>query len=275
MALSIFDAAKAGEAEGVRAFLQSGGDVEAKNPYGFTALHCAAWACNKADATGGLEVIRALLEAGASPNALSKDGRSVLYLMAEMSWTLEPVQLLVERGADPNVKDSHGNHVVINAMSRDVKHYLSKLTGHPVPPPPLKLKETKLTAKEWRVVKARLDQVFDEMNQGGLVAVQDAGYTQEDGFSDCSQQFRERGGVAVGLSGFCFYTRQDLNRGKRTSSLPLAFWGAPDGNDESMLRVGNKVVEIFRANGFTVDWSGSAATRPTVYLQNLATQGAR
>lgn len=270
MALSIFDAAKAGEADQVRAFLGSGAELEAVNPYGFTALHCAALACNKADAKGGLEVLRVLLHAGASPNAVSKDGRSVLYLMAEMSWTLEPVQLLVEQGADPNVKDSHGNHVVVNARSREVKQYLSRLTGYPVPPPPLKVKDEKLTAAEWRVAEEKLHQVFEQMNKVGVVALQDAGYTQEDGFSDCSQKFHERGGSDAGLIGICFYTRQDQNRAKRTSLLSLGFWGAPDGNDESMIQVGRKVVEIFTANGFLVDWRGSAGSRPAVYLRHLS-----
>src|SRR6266513_1946144 len=77
---------------------------------------------------------------------------------------------------------------------------------------------------------------------------------------------RRRMGSPIALKSFCFYTRQDLNRAKRTSQLSLAFWGAPDGASESMLRVGQCVVDAFRKNGFIGDWSESPSLRLTVYL---------
>jgi hypothetical protein len=99
--------------------------------------------------------------------------------------------------------------------------------------------------------------VFEALTKAGLVTLQDAGQTQSDGFSDCSEAFHERGGKAAGVHGFCFYTRQDLNRAKSTSQLSLAFWGAPKGADADMKRVGELVVEHFRKAGFEVRWNGS------------------
>jgi len=123
-----------------------------------------------------------------------------------------------------------------------------------------------MNAKQWREAKAKIDSVFDRLSECGLVTLQDAGQTQSDGFSDCAEVFRDRGGEDAGLHGFCFYTRQDLNRAKRTSHLTLAFWGAPEGQPEDMEKVGRLIVDAFRGSGFAVDWDGSGGMRPTVYL---------
>lgn len=40
--LDIFDAARASDVKTVRAHIEKGCDLKAKNEYGFTALHCAA-----------------------------------------------------------------------------------------------------------------------------------------------------------------------------------------------------------------------------------------
>lgn len=263
----LFQAARAGDIEAVRRYLREGADVNAKNDRGLTALHCAAIACNKADTGPGTAVIRLLLEAGASPNAVSADGRSVLYLTAEMSWTTEPVEVLVAAGASPDVTSPHGIHVVTNALAKDVKEYLSKLTGKPVPPPRVVRKDVKLGFIEWRKAKTQLDRVFATLQRSGLVALQNAGTTQEDGFSDCAEVFEAQGGVKAGLKGFCFYTSQDRARAKASGLLPLAFWGAPEGDNESMVQVGRIVVDAFRAAGFAVEWNGTPAERPTVTLK--------
>jgi hypothetical protein len=159
-----------------------------------------------------------------------------------------------------------GIHVVVNALSSDVKQYLSQPTGHAVPPPRPTAKEAKLSTSEWRQVKTRMDKVFDELNRSGLVAIQDAGYTQEDGPSDCAEEFERRGGVGAGLIGACYYTRQDLNRAKRTRLLLLAFSGGQEGGDGGIVSVGNRIVEILKAHNFVVEWTGTADERPTVHL---------
>lgn len=65
----------------------------------------------------------------------------------------------------------------------------------------------------------------------------------------------------------CFYTRQDLNRAKRSSDLALAFWGGPEGEAEPTNRVGHKIVEAFGSVGLPVKWNGSERVRPTVDLR--------
>jgi hypothetical protein len=267
MEKNIFEAARAGDEKRVKICLEEGVDLVAKNEYGFTALHCAAMGCNAADGISALVVINLLLNAGSLVNATSNDGRTALYLAAEFSPTIEPLKVLIDAGAEADIRDAHGNHIVTNAMTEEVQEFLSRLTGHPIPQPPLQLESVKLSIGEWRSAKVQLDKVFDALTQEGLIVMQDAGTTQEDGFSDCAEEFGSR--AAANLSGFCFYTRQDLNRAKRTSQLPLAFWGAPEGAPQAMLHVSRQIVFAFRQNGFLVDWSGSPSMRPIIYLQNI------
>lgn len=264
--MDIFEAARAGDLKAVKSCLQSQElDLRSENAHGFTALHCAVMACNSVDEATGVALVKMLIEAGAPVNWPARDGRTVLFLAAEFSCHLEPIKSLAAAGANANVRN-HGVHVVTNAKMPAVQKYLSELTGHPIPPPRVSMKAIKMTAAEWKAAKAKMDPIFAGLAKE-LVVLQDAGTTQEDGFSDCSEEFRARGGTGAGLRGFCFYTRQDLNRAKRSSQLSLAFWGAPDGNDEAMLEVGEKVVDAFRKSGFTVDWNGSPKMRPTLFLK--------
>jgi len=265
----IFDAARSGEIETVKVHLNQGVDLSATNEYGFTALHCAAMACNAVDEPKALAVIDLLLKAGSPVEAVSNDGRTVLFLAAEFSRTVAPLEVLIRAGAKADVRNAHGVHIVTNAAAKQVQRFLSDLTGHPIPAPRPARLSVKLGAAEWRAAKLQLDQVFNALSQSGLVALQDAGTTQEDGFSDCAEQFRARRGLGIGLRGFCFYTRQDLNRAKRTSRLSLAFWGAPDGAPEATTRVGQQIVDAFCKQGFVVDWNGSPSMRPTIFLQEI------
>lgn len=269
----IFEAAREADAKTVNACIAAGADMAAVNKQGFTALQCAAMGSNEAEVDANLAVLRLLLEAGSPLEYTGTDGRTALYLAAEFAPTTEAVQLLLDAGANADVSDSHGNHVTVNAMMEEVVELLARVTGKPIPEaPPPEPDPVKMTTAQWRAAKARIDEVFDVLTKAGLVTLQDAGQTQSDGFSDCAEVFRERGGEAAGVHGFCFYTRQDLNRAKRSSQLSLAFWGAPKGADADMLRVGELIVEHFRKAGFEVRWNGAASMRPEVDLRQLSSQ---
>ncbi|QDT51604.1 Ankyrin repeats (3 copies) [Symmachiella dynata] len=263
----IFDAARNSDLKMTRACLEAGAKPAARNEYGFTALHCAAMGTNTGDLSKILAVMRLLIEAGSPLESIGGGGRTPLYLAAEFSPSTEPIQLLLDAGANPNTRDEHGNHIVTNAMTPEAQELLSRVTGEPVPePPPPEPELIKMTAEQWNEAKRHIDSIFDQLSEAGLVTLQDAGYTQEDGFSDCAEVFHDRGGEKAGLHGCCFYTRQDLDRAKQTSQLQLAFWGAPKGQPNDMERVGQLIVDAFRENGFSVNWDGSGGKRPTVYL---------
>ncbi|MBJ2155162.1 DUF6891 domain-containing protein [Variovorax sp. IB41] len=269
----IFEAAREADVETVRACIAAGADMAAVNAQGFTALQCAAMGSNQTEVAPNIAVLRLLLDAASPLEYTGTDGRTALYLAAEFAPTTDAVQLLLDAGAKADISDGHGNHITVNAMMEEVVALLARVTGKPIPePPPPEPDPVKMTTAQWRVTKARIDAVFEALTKAGLVALQDAGQTQSDGFSDCTEAFHERGGEAAGVHGFCFYTRQDLNRAKRTSQLSLAYWGAPQGADADMLRVGELIVGRFRTAGFEVRWNGAASMRPEVDLRQASPQ---
>jgi len=269
----IFDAARKADVKTTRACIEAGADLAAVNKQGFTALQCAAMGSNETEVELNLAVLRLLLEAGSPLEYTGTDGRTALYLAAEFAPTTDAVQLLIDAGAKADISDSHGNHITVNAMMEEVVELLARVTGQPVPePPPPEPEPVKMTTAQWRAAKARIDAVFGALAKAGLVTLQDAGQTQSDGFSDCVEEFHERGGEAAGVHGFCFYTRQDLNRAKSTSRLSLAFWGAPEGADADMLRVGELIVDHFRKAGFEVRWNGAVSMRPEIDLRQASSQ---
>ena len=266
--VDIFEAARAGEVESVQACLDAGADPTAVNGHGFTALQCAAAGSDTTAVPKNLAVLKLLLDAGSPLEYVGKGGRTALYLAAEFAPRVDAVQLLIDRGCQVNVCDQFGKDIVANARMPAVKRLLSRVTGQSVPKPERRAtpRPTKLTTADWRSVKARLNRVFDALSTERLIALQNAGTTQEDGFSDCSQEWHERDGKAEGLQGFCFYTSEDLRRAKETSQLPLAFWGAPAGAEKDMRRVGALIVKVFQDAGFSVDWNGTGGERPMVKL---------
>ena len=264
--VDIFEAARKGDVATVKHCIAAGININAKNDYHFTALHCAIMGANTANEENIIEIIQALINAGSHLEQMGGGGRTALYLAAEFSKSVAPVQTLLNAGAQANVYDEHGNHIVINAMNKNVQSLLSQITGVAVPPLKIEIPAIKMTSAQWSAAKRRIDTVFDALTQAGLVTMHNAGTTQEDGFSDCAEEFRARGGVQANLQGFCFYSRQDLNCAKRTSQLPLSFWGSPEGAPKDMERVGKQIVDTFKNAGFRVDWNGTGNMRPTIYL---------
>ena len=128
----VADAASRGDVEAVRSLLQRGIDVQTAQADGMTALH---WAAMRSDvdlaetllyAGANLEattrigqhtplhvasrsgqpgVLRALLEAGADPHALTASGATALHLAAGAG-SAEAVAALIDHGADIDVREN-------------------------------------------------------------------------------------------------------------------------------------------------------------------------
>jgi hypothetical protein len=106
----------------------------------------------------------------------------------------------------------------------------------------------------------RLDRVFESLEGQGILALQNAGYTQSDGLSDVAQFYHEAGGEQSGIQGYCFYHGQDLERVMASGVLWLAF-GHVSGEDDKGIEIGQRIKREFEAAGFTVEWDGSVNTR--------------
>lgn len=269
MTTVLFDAIQHGDIPRLQSELALKPDLSLKDTYGFAPLHRATMVSNSLEETTAVAMLEALIQAGAPLELTTQDGRTALYLAAEFPPSVAPLKALIEAGANPNISDGFGNHIVTNAMAEEVQAYLAHLTGEPLPIAPLELDNIKLSAAEWKAAKTHLDAAFEQLSQAGILVLQNVGTTQEDGFADASEALRVALLEGKTYQGFCFYTTTDLNRAKRTSKLSLAFWGAPDGNDESLLNVAQTIIAQLSKTPFVVDWNGSVKQRPMIYLQRL------
>ncbi|MDY7083643.1 MAG: ankyrin repeat domain-containing protein [Actinomycetota bacterium] len=265
---TIFEAARRGDVQAVQDRLGAGADVSAVDPHGFTALHSAAIGADTTPVPQNLAVLDLLVRAGSPLEQRSRDGRTALFLAAEFAPSTDAVHLLLEAGAQADIVTDTGSHVLDNARTPAVARMLSRITGRPLPQPAAPEPDpVRMRTAQWHAASARIATVFEALTSAGVVALQDTGRSQEDGFDECAEVYRKRSGATAGLHGFCYYTRQDTRRAKRTSRLPLAFWGAPDGGPADMERVGELIVHAFRKHGFDIDWNGSGGTRPVVDLR--------
>jgi hypothetical protein len=107
----------------------------------------------------------------------------------------------------------------------------------------------------------RLDGVFAALNARGIIALQNAGYTQSDGYDDVRQSYDERLDPDT-VIGYCFYHGQDLERAVHGEGLYLAF-GPLDAKKEETEgpRIGAMIVEELARAGFAVTWNGTFGQR--------------
>lgn len=109
----------------------------------------------------------------------------------------------------------------------------------------------------------RLDAVFAALRQRGIVALQNAGITQSDGYSDCSEEFASLSAQQRSrVIGYCFYHWQDVEHAVEGRGLFLAF-GPVDPKQEKTHgpAVGRVVVEELQKAGFATAWDGTFGAR--------------
>ena len=103
----VIDAARRGDAAGVRALIQKKAPATAADPDGTTALHVAVQ-------NDQIEIVQALLKAGAQANAATRYGVTPLALAAT-NGSPAVVAALTEAGANPNAANPDGETVLMDA----------------------------------------------------------------------------------------------------------------------------------------------------------------
>lgn len=264
MNIDIFDACREGNIEQVKKHITDKVDLTQFNDYGFTALQCAAAGSDGTEAKITLAILKILIEAGSDIQIEGQDKRTALYLLAEFSESLEPIKYLVDQGAKANVFDEYGNHITKNARLLKAQQYLIELTGASLTKEP-EIESIKMDSKQWKLAKETISKVFLTLENKGLIVIPSAENIQEDGFSACSEVYNNHPNPNT-IIGFCFYTKQDAKRAKKTSILLLGY-GGTDGKDESTVKIGQHIVEAFEQANFIVKWNSKASDRPSIYLQ--------
>ncbi|WP_299462264.1 hypothetical protein, partial [uncultured Gimesia sp.] len=111
--------------------------------------------------------------------------------------------------------------------------------------------------KTWPAVTDcdRLNLAFAGMEKRGLIALQNAGNTQTDGYEIFEYCLEEEHPQPETVIGYCFYHNQDLERAVAGDDLYLAF-GPRDSKVEETkrLEVGNIVREELERAGLQVEW---------------------
>jgi len=257
--MSLFEAARAADLDGVRAALAEGASAQDTDEQGFTPLHLAAMGANQGDTDDVAQILALLIEVGAPLEHPGLDGRTALYLAAEFSKGTAPVQVLLDAGADPDVRDSYDNHVTVNALDDDVRALLSSLTGVEAVPVPEEAPDRPLSLLGWRRLRTSVDAAFTALEGRGIVTSAGVGQNQDEGWDTVNEDAQRRAAAGSTPRGAVFYTRADRSRAKASGSLALAFGTHDDDGDPG--EIATEVVTALRDAGLDARWDGDVDRR--------------
>src|SRR5262245_22333096 len=110
----------------------------------------------------------------------------------------------------------------------------------------------------------RLDQAFAALERRNVIALQNAGYTQSDGYSDFCEALDDSPDPSK-IIGYCFFHEQDLERAVSGEGLMLAFGPtSPEDEEVEGPKVGRIIVEELERAGLRTEWDGTFAQRINV-----------
>jgi Domain of unknown function (DUF6891) len=106
----------------------------------------------------------------------------------------------------------------------------------------------------------RLAAAFVALEEGGIIALHNAGMTQSDGLDDITEVYHDRGAEVSGIQGYCFYHMQDVERAIDGHGLLLTF-GEIRGDLAKGTEIGRRIVAELTKAGFRTTWAGTTEQR--------------
>lgn len=107
----------------------------------------------------------------------------------------------------------------------------------------------------------RLLAAFDNLLRRKIVALHNAGYTQQDALYDVKEVWEDLEDADTHPVGYCFYHGQDIERALEDNVLCIGFYGKKENNDKEAIMIGNTIVGVLKDAGFTVNWNNTASKR--------------
>lgn len=107
----------------------------------------------------------------------------------------------------------------------------------------------------------RLLAVFDKLRRQKIVALHNAGYTQQDALYDVKEVWEDLEDVDIHPIGYCYYHGQDIERALEDNVLCIGFYGKKENNDKEAIMIGNTIIGVLKDAGFTVSWNNTASKR--------------
>jgi hypothetical protein len=106
-----------------------------------------------------------------------------------------------------------------------------------------------------RTVNDNIDDAFAELNERGILALENAGYTQSDGWTEvleaaAHESSRPRGAI--------YYSGQDLENAVAGEGLTLAFGSLTEDTEAASVAIAREAYDTLWLYGVPVEWDGSA-----------------
>ncbi len=110
----------------------------------------------------------------------------------------------------------------------------------------------------------KLAKAFKNLNNLGIIALHNAGYTQSDGYSDVMEVLHDHPDPES-VIGYCYYHGQDLERALQGGGLYFAFGPIRPNNEQiDGPKVGALITTELHNAGFTTEWNGTFSQRISV-----------
>lgn len=126
---ALYYAYSSGSEEFVDLLLQNRANLEASAPAGINLIHAASKG-------GNPKLVKRLLDAGADPNSMNKEGKTPLYYLLKNKNNpearLATFRLLLDKGANPDSVDSDERPALIYASSQNTSDFVRELISRSV-----------------------------------------------------------------------------------------------------------------------------------------------